>query len=331
MAAAGLGAALATRALLRHLRAYDFDRKVVLITGGSRGLGLCMARELAAQGASLALCARNTDELNRAEAELTATGADVFTVSCDVTVQQEAISLVEAVMQQYGRLDVLVNNAGIIEVGPLETMKIEDFEEEMKTHFWAPLYATFAALPELRKRKGSRIVNIASVGGKLSVPHLLPYSASKFALVGLSEGLRAELAKDGITVTTVCPGLMRTGSHLHAKFKGQHKKEYTAFTLFTALPGNSISAQRAAKRIVSACKYGEAELVLGLPAQLGSAIHGLFPGLTTDMFGLVNRLLPVPGGIGTDVAEGQDSQTNYSPSWFTKPLEAAAKRNNEAA
>src|SRR5262249_9500692 len=146
------------------------------------------------------------------------------------------------------------------------------------------------------QRGEGRIVNIASIGGELSVPHLLPYSASKFALVGLSSGLRAELAKDGIIVTTVCPGLMRTGSPWNATFKGQHRIEYAWFSVSDALPVVSLSADRAARQIVAACKRGDAEVILSLPAQLAVLFYGLFPGLTSDLFGLINRFLPGPGG-----------------------------------
>src|SRR6185503_4123757 len=122
-----------------------------------------------------------------------------------------------------------------------------------------------AVLPEMRARREGRIVNITSIGGKISVPHLLPYSASKFALVGLSEGLRAELAKDGIVVTTICPGLMRTGSPRNATFKGQHRAEYAWFSIGDSLPVTAMSADRAARQILTACKRGEAEVVLSVP------------------------------------------------------------------
>src|SRR5437764_8643165 len=234
LAAAGAGALVAARALYRRWQEYELKGKTVLITGGSRGLGLVLAREFAAEGARLALCARDAGELDRAREELEARGADVFTVTCDVTDRKQIEDTVLAVQMHFGTIDVLVNNAGVIQVGPMETMTHEDFERAMDVHFWAPLHATIAALPEMIRKRGGRIVNIASIGGKLAAPHLLPYNASKFALVGLSEGMRSELSRYGVLVTTVCPGLMRTGSHLHAQFKGKHRKEYTLFTLTAA-------------------------------------------------------------------------------------------------
>jgi NAD(P)-dependent dehydrogenase (short-subunit alcohol dehydrogenase family) len=329
LAAAGLGALLAARAVVRRWREYDFKNKTALITGGSRGLGLVLARELARQGARVAICARDAEELDRARADLKARGASVLAVPCDVTERAQVNELVETVRQHYGGVDVLINNAGQIQVGPFEVMTVEDYEEAMRVHFWGPLYAMLAVLPLMRGRRGGRIVNISSIGGKISVPHLLPYSASKFALVGLSQGLRAELQKDGIVVTTVCPGLMRTGSPRNATFKGRHRAEYAWFSISDSLPALSMSAERAASQIIDACRRGDAEVVLSLQAQLAVKFHGLFPGLTADLLGIVNRLLPAPGGIGRRSAKGKESESAVSPSLLTALTEAAARKNNE--
>jgi NAD(P)-dependent dehydrogenase (short-subunit alcohol dehydrogenase family) len=290
-----------------------------------------MAREFASEGARIAICARNADELGRAQADLVRHGAEVFSLTCDVTDREQVQRMIQTVSEHFGGIDVLVNNAGVIQVGPVEVMTLEDYEEAMRVHFWGPLFTSLAVLPQMRARREGRIVNITSIGGKISVPHLVPYSASKFALVGLSEGLRSELAKDGIAVTTVCPGLMRTGSPRNATFKGQHRAEYAWFSISDALPITSMQAERAASQIVRACKRGEAEIVLSIQAQLAVRFHGLFPGLTQDLLGLVNRLLPAPGGIGQRRAKGKESTSELSPSWLTALNEKAAVRNNEVA
>jgi NAD(P)-dependent dehydrogenase (short-subunit alcohol dehydrogenase family) len=214
-----LVAAIGGYALYRAMKPrFDYRGKHVVVTGGARGLGLVLARELARRGARLSICSRTSDQLADATAELTARGARVHASECDIT-DRDRVNEFFAVARLFnGPVDVLVNNAGVIRVGPLEEMTEEDFDHSMRTHFWGPLYATLAVLPEMRNRRAGRIVNVASFGGKIAVPHLLPYCAGKFALVGLSDGLRAELAEHGITVTTACPGLMRTGSHLNAEF-----------------------------------------------------------------------------------------------------------------
>lgn len=322
-------ASLALILVWRWLPKYNFENKTVLLTGGSRGLGLIMARQLVQQGAKLAICARDELALERARKELEELGGDVLAVGCDVTDKAQVDEMVAEVRSHFGKIDALINNAGTITVGPMEEMTLEDYEAAMKLHFWAPLYTTLAVLPEMRQRKEGRIVNISSIGGKVSVPHLLPYSASKFALTGFSEGLRAELAKDGIVVTTVCPGLIRTGSPYNAQFKGQHRAEFTWFSISDSLPIISMSAERAARQILAACRRGDAEIVTSLIAQLAAKFHDLFPGLTASIAGFVNNFLPSPGGIGTKHAKGKDSTSDLSPSELTALSDRAAYKNNQ--
>ena len=321
--------AVVLKSALNHFFEYDFKNKTVLITGGSRGLGLVMAREFAREGARLVLCARDEEELQRARSDIENYAAEVMTVPCDITNKQSVDEMVAAVNSRFGGVDVLVNNAGVIQVGPIEVMTTEDFEIAMKAHFWGPLYTTMAVLPSMRQKKSGRIVNISSIGGKVSVPHLVPYSASKFALVGLSKGLRSELMKDGIKVTTVCPGLMRTGSPRNADFKGQHQLEYAWFSISDALPLLTVSAENAARQVVGACKRGQAELVISIPAKVAVLFDSLFPELSSQMLSLVNQILPGAGGVGTQTMKGRESTSAWSPSWLTTLNEEAAVRNNE--
>jgi NAD(P)-dependent dehydrogenase (short-subunit alcohol dehydrogenase family) len=328
-ATAALGAA--ALALRRRPPAYDFGGRSVVITGGSRGLGLLLARELAAEGARLALLARDGAELGRAAAELRGQGAKVLDLVCDVRDRGQVDAAISRIAEAHDGVDVLVNNAGVIQVGPIEHMTAEDFEESLAVHFWGPLYATLAALPHLRRRPAGRIVNIASIGGKMGVPHLVPYCAGKFALVGLSEGLHHELWREGIRVTTVCPGLMRTGSHVRAQFKGQGGNEFDWFALSTALPVTSMDGRRAARQIVEACRRGDAELVITTQARLAVLAKALVPEAVALGLGLAAVLLPGPNGQpGDDKAEGRDLQR---PAWLPRLLtllvDRVTRRNNE--
>ena len=135
--------------------------------------------------------------------------------------------LVNLAAEKFGQVDILINNAGIIQVGPVETLTLRDIEEAMATNFWGAVYCTMAAIPHMRRQRFGRIGNVISIGGKVPTPHLVAYSASKFALTGFTESLRAELAKDGILVTGVYPHIMRTGGHVHALIKGDHETEYS--------------------------------------------------------------------------------------------------------
>jgi short-subunit dehydrogenase len=276
---------------------YDLSGKVVLVTGGSRGLGLAICRELAGRGAKLAICARTSEELVWAKQDLEQRGAKVMALPVDVTDSGAMVKLVgEARLALGAPVDVLVNNAGVIQVGPVESMTRADFEHVMAVNFWGAVNATMAVLPSMRGRGAGRIVNITSIGGAVAVPHLLAYDCAKFALRGFSQGLRSELAKDGVVVTTIVPGLMRTGSPVNAVVKGDAEKEALWFAAGDATPLTAMSPERAARRIVRAIERGEAEVTLGLQAKLLRVLHGLFPGRVTDLLGLVNRLLPPAGG-----------------------------------
>ena len=292
------GVCLLGRELLGRLSEADLTNNVVLVTGGSRGLGLALAQEFAAHNCTVSICARDSDELARAKSLLVEKGASrIETFVCDLREQAQAEQLIATVTERLGRIDILVNNAGIISTGPLANMSVADFGDAMNADFWGVLYPTLAVLPQMRARQQGRIVTITSIGGKVSVPHLLPYSCAKFAATGFSEGLRAEVARDGIIATTIVPGLLRTGSFVHAYFKGNHAGEYDWFSVGDNIPGLSLGARGAARAIVQATRRGEAERVLGLPARIAARAQGIAPGLVARANVLVNRALPeaMPG------------------------------------
>jgi len=159
--------------------------------------------------------------------------------------------------------------------------------------------------------------------------HVLDSDVSeRMRFVGFSEGLRAELLREGIVVTTACPGPMRTGSPVNADFKGRHRQEHAWFSISSALPIFSIEAERAARAIIAASMRGDA-IVVTVPARIAARLHGLFPGVTQDLLGFINRFLPEPGGIGTQCAKGAESRSALSPSWLTALSDRAAQRNNQ--
>jgi NAD(P)-dependent dehydrogenase (short-subunit alcohol dehydrogenase family) len=294
LAAAGGGYLLWKELWARRI---DLQGQVALVTGGSRGLGLLLARELAAEGCQVAICARDAVELERARLNFANFGHDVFAVPCDVSDKVQVEELIGAVVGRFGRLDILVNNAGVIQVGPAETMNLVDFQHAMAVNFWGVVHTSLAAAREMKDRGGGgRIVNITSLGGTVAVPHLLPYDAAKFAARGFSEGLRVELVRDGISVTTVVPGLMRTGSYTNAMFKGQQDSEFGWFSLAANARLTSMDARRAARRIVKAAKLRTPEVVLGWQAKLLRVAQGLFPNTLSRVLSAVNRFLPGPSG-----------------------------------
>jgi NAD(P)-dependent dehydrogenase (short-subunit alcohol dehydrogenase family) len=329
-AAALLTAATAFFAVRRHVTRMNLEGRSALITGGSRGLGLAIARELGRLGAHVTLAARDEGELDAARRDLTKRGIGVSVIVCDLTDRPEAARLVDRVIAERGRLDILVNNAGVIQVGPVEHMKPADFEEALAIHFWAPLQTMLAAIPAMRQQGGGRIVNVSSLGGKIGVAHLVPYCASKFALTGLSTAMRAELVKDKILVTTVSPGLMRTGSAFNARFKGRHREEFAWFTVSDSIPFLSIDAASAARRIVHACRCGDAEVVVGWPAKLAVVANAIAPSAVALGMRLTNALLPPPtDGSGNEAHSGWQSFSPWAPSKLTRRIERAAIDHNQ--
>ena len=298
---------------IRRIRQADLTGQTVLITGGSRGLGLLLAREFAWAGCKVVICGRDEAQLGRAEADLRQRAAVVLAIQCDVADRSQVEQMMRQASERFGPIDILVNNAGIIEVAPLQALELKDFEKAMNVMYWGMVYPTMAVLPEMRRRHAGRIVNITSIGGLVSLPHLLAYSAAKHAAVGFSQGLRAEVARDGIAVTTVAPGLMRTGSHLHAEFKGEQMRQYSLFAPMASLPIISMDAERIARRIVKATRRGQAQLTMSLPANILARVHGVMPGTTARAMGLVNRLLPNEGAPGTGTVPGMTLQAQPHP------------------
>lgn len=272
---------------------------IALVAGASRGLGLLVARELGGRGHRVVICARDEAELDEAVRLLRAEGVDASSRVCDVTDRAAVNALVEDVETTVGPIHTLVTVAGVIHVGPLDAMSEDDFAEAVDIMLWGPVHLALAVLPHLRARGTGHIGTVTSIGGMVSVPHLLPYSTAKFGAVGFSQGLSAELAGTGVTATTIVPGLMRTGGHLHAQFSGQPTKEYAWFATSGSLPLISMDAERAASKMVDAVLAGKPTVILTPLAKIGARVHALAPATTVRVMGLATRLLPqAPGTPG---------------------------------
>lgn len=286
LAGAGLWAGGRAMAALRR---EDLAGKVALVTGGSRGLGLELARALGREGCRVAICARDVPTLEQARAALAADGVEVLALPCDVTDRAQVKALVQEVTARLGRVDLLFANAvSSISVGPALTQTAEDFEAAHAVLYWGVVYPTLAVLPQMRARGDGRIVVISSIGGKIAVPHMVAYSAAKFASLGFAEGLRAELAGTGVSVTCAAPAILRTGAHLHARYTGRPAAEFSWFAKGELGPG-AISAARAAGRIVAAAASREGEVVFPLASLAAARLHGAFPNLFNGLVALGGR------------------------------------------
>ncbi|MGY3203837.1 SDR family NAD(P)-dependent oxidoreductase [Streptomyces sp. TE5632] len=268
-----------------------------VVTGGSRGLGLLLADELAAQHCAVTMVARDGEELTRAADLLRRRrGARIRTAVCDVRDRAAVRDVLGETARECGGVDLVIANAGIIQVAPVEAVGAEEFRSAMDTIFYGALHTSLEALPYLRRSPaGGRLALIGSVGGLLAAPHLLPYSCAKSAVGTLAEGLYAEAARDGVTVTAVHPGLMRTGSHLHAVFGGEQEKEFAWFSTVAGMPLVSMDAGRAAKAVVRGIQRRRTRIVLTPAARAAGLVHGVAPALTTRATSLVARMLPSAG------------------------------------
>ncbi len=287
---------------------------LALVAGASRGLGLLIARELGRRGHRLVICARSADELASAQRLLEDDGLLVRTAVCDVADAEAVDGLVAEVEASEGPIAVAFAVAGVIQVGPLASLTREHFREAIDIMLWGPINLALAVAGPMRSRGYGRIGVITSVGGLVPVPHLLPYSTAKFGAVGFTAGLRNELAGTGVKVTTVAPGLMRTGSHLRAEFTGQHGAEYAWFAPSSTLPVLTMDPQHAAVRIVDGVLAGRAYVLLSLLTKVASRVNGLAPTTTAAFLGLAARLLPSgPPPSGTDTVQGYQVEERLRP------------------
>lgn len=318
----------------RTVSTMDSSQPTALIAGGSRGLGLLIARALLERGYQVAICARNDEELDRAR-QLLGVHGTVRAYSCDVRDREAVDQLVSSVTQELGPIEVLITVAGIIQVGPAETMTVDDYRNAVDTMTMGPVHLALAVLPGMRERRRGRIGTVTSVGGLVSPPHLLPYATAKFGAVGFSDGLAASLAGSGVTATTIAPGLMRTGSPERAYFSGRSEREYAWFAPAASLPLLSIDADRAARIMVNATLAGKPVVLVGWLPKVAHRVRGLAPGLTTRMLGVMNRLLPGAGDDPKRLVMGRDAENRLSSTgskvvgWLSQLGTDAAKRNNE--
>lgn len=188
----------------------NIEGKVVVITGASSGLGEATARLLSSQGASVVLGARRVDRLKSLADELTQKGGKALAVATDVTNSDQVKSLVEASVQKFGRIDVMINNAGLMPLSLIERLKIDDWNRMIDVNIKGVLYGIAAALPHMKKQKSGHIINVSSVAGHEVRPGSVVYSATKHAVRVISEGLRQEVKPYNIRTTVISPGAVAT-------------------------------------------------------------------------------------------------------------------------
>jgi NAD(P)-dependent dehydrogenase (short-subunit alcohol dehydrogenase family) len=326
MIAAHLVFGTALAAVERRISPVSMRGKVVVIGGGSRGLGRAVAEQLVRQGASVAICGRSLESLESTRRWLEQSGGRVLADVCDLRDEQQTTAFLARVERELGPIDVVVANAATLEVGPCETFAPADFDAAMREIFGSAMHLSVLALPRMRARHSGTLVFITSIGGRLGVPHLAAYSAAKFAQVGLAEALHAEVAKDGVRVLTVMPGLMRTGSHLRATFRGRAEAELTWFGASAIAPLVSIDADRAARHVVRAMARQDRFLMFTPAAQLGTWLHDFAPNAWSSLAGLIGRLLPGAPAAAPRAASVEGLElVRRSDSWLLNAIAARSE------
>jgi len=251
----------------------DYRGAVGIVTGASSGIGAQLARDLAARGMRVALLARRRDRLEALTEEIRAAGGEAVTLGCDVAERASVEGAVRAVVERQGRLDLLVNNAGYGRHVLFKDHDVEDIERIMRTNYLGTVWATKAALPAMRARGRGWIVNVSSVAGKLGQPDEAAYSASKFAVAGLSEALALELGPLGIHVMTVYPALVRT-------------EMFTPEVIVRMPKGAGITFLEPAvfsRQVLHALERGRHEVTVPRYVGIASLIRTLLPGLHRRM------------------------------------------------
>lgn len=305
---AGLTLALVVK---RRMRRIELEGKVVIVTGGGRGLGYAIAQQFAARGCRLAICGRDAATIAAAVRMLRGQGAEIIGSSCDVSDAQAVQTFVRRVVDHYGTVDVLVNNAGQCFVGAATQHQANDFADALQNIFWTQYHPTMAVLPHMREQRSGRIANVTSIGGKVPIPHQSAYSVAKYAATGWSETITTEFTNDGIRVSTITPPPIKNGAALYVHFLGRLEDEFKWFTKTLTSPLTSITADRTARVVMDAVRYGDPERAVSPFSWLAIRAHGLLPNLTLPLLAMGERLLmpkvdapsqTSPHRMGADVA-----------------------------
>lgn len=188
----------------------NIENKVIVITGASSGLGEAAARHLASLGAVVVLAARRTERIQALADELAGQGAKALAVATDVTDREQVRQLVDKAVETYGRIDVMLNNAGLMPLAPLEALKVDEWDQMIDVNFKGVLYGVAAALPHMKAQKSGHIISVSSVYGHKLGPGATVYCATKFAVRALAEGLRQEVKPYNIRTTVISPGAVAT-------------------------------------------------------------------------------------------------------------------------
>jgi len=256
-----------------------FREKTVIVTGASSGIGKALILQLADEGAWLALAAREVQRLDALVLECQQRGGKAIAIPTDVADESQCCALIQRTQETYGRIDMLVNNAGMAVVSKLEDLPdLHQFKQVIDVNFYGMVYCTYYALPYIKEASG-RIVNVSSLGGVMAIPFNTSYIASKFAVNGFSDSLRMELTKAGVSVTVICPYWVVTEFHERYLDKNGKPKGPAGRAIYT---NKTMTANRCAKIILKAAQRRKREVLMG-PGRMVVWLKLIAPNLADKM------------------------------------------------
>ena len=252
----------------------DFKNKVVLITGASSGIGKQTAIEFAKLGSNIILVARRKNKLEQVENELKQFNVNTLVCACDVSKKDQVEELSKSVLQKFNSIDILVNNAGFAIYGSVYDLSINDIESQMETNYFGMIYCTKNFLPLMLEKKSGHIVNVASVAASFGLPGIASYCASKFAMLGFSEGLKHELSGTGVGITVVSPIMVKTDFFDHPSFEKMPKYSPT-----------SLNSKTVAKAIIKASNSSRLEIITPSIVRIAVWLKHTFPYFINPILG----------------------------------------------
>ena len=259
----------------------NFKNKIVLITGASSGIGKQTALEFAKKGANLILVARRKDKLELVAKELEKFHTIILVCQCDVSNKDQVKEMSKTVLEKFGTVDILVNNAGFAIFGSVSDLSIDEIESQMETNYFGMIYCIKNFLPTMLNKKSGHIVNVASVAASFGLPGIASYCASKFAMLGFSEGLKHELKNTGIGITVVSPIMVRTNFFDHSSFEKIPKYSPT-----------SLSSKTVANAILKASNSPRLEIIVPSVARGAIWIKNTFPYFINPLLGIFFKNMP---------------------------------------
>jgi len=304
---AGIGGLAGYFAFKRKKRQFTYQGKVVLVTGGARGLGYIMARQLVEEGAKVIICARDADQLDKAYVLLRNHGEVTYPYVCDITEKENIVQLAYFIKKRFGRLDVLINNTGTITINPIEQLPLNNYKKFIESHLWGPMQLVRVLIPLLSKSREAKIVNIFSVGGKISLAKSQPYDVNEIVHAVFYDNISRVITGKNIKLTAIYPEFKDQDLPVNLKLKGHSEQELAWSKFNESRPLISLYAENVGKQILKTAQIGKKTLTLPFPRELARIVNNINTELNLTLCQLVDHLVPHDSGSSSIISAPQNA------------------------